>query len=134
MMCAAEATRASSFKNRPQIGKRKMKQTTLNTMPRETAKMPLLRKVSGSVARAVKICEHGLHAEGNGHDDHGDDHARFAARAHFGDSIGPIGDDNAICDRVDGTHQKVADRARNAERKNFTEDMRHVECFAHVER
>ena len=25
-MCAAEATRASSFKNRPQIGKRKMKQ------------------------------------------------------------------------------------------------------------
>ena len=45
-MCAAEATRASSFKNRPQIGKRKMKQTTLNTMPRETAKMPLLRKAS----------------------------------------------------------------------------------------
>ena len=43
--------------------------------------------------------------------------ARFAARAHFGDSIGPIGDDNAICDRVNGTHQKVADRARNAERK-----------------
>ena len=46
MMCAAEATRASSDKNRPQIGKRKNEADDSNTMPREIAKMPLLRKVS----------------------------------------------------------------------------------------
>ena len=85
-----------------------MKQTTLNTMPRETAKCRFCgrSRAGGQCCPRRKDMRTWAAREGNGHDDHGDDHARFAARAHFGDSIGPIGDDNAICDRVDGTHPK----------------------------